>query len=93
MSAHLRDPVIARLVNIVMKDGKKHAALRIVDDCLWIIKRDNAVQEPVEFVRRAIDNAKPLVELRRYKSGGRSLQVPTPCGPHRQEGLALRFIR
>jgi small subunit ribosomal protein S7 len=93
MSAHLRDPVISRLVNIVMMHGKKHAALRIVDECLWILKRDVGVAAPVDFVKRAIDNAKPLVELRRYKAGGRNLQVPAPCRPHRQEGLALRFIR
>jgi ribosomal protein S7 len=93
MSAHLRDPVIARLTNIVMMHGKKHAALRIIDDCLWILKRDMAVAEPVEFVKRAIDNAKPLVELKRHKAAGRVIQVPAPCLPRRQEGLALRFVR
>lgn len=93
MSAHLRDPVISRLVNIIMKHGKKHSALRIVDDCMWILKRDFGVAVPVEFVKRAIDHAKPLVELRRHKAGGRTLQVPAPCMPRRQEGLALRFIR
>jgi small subunit ribosomal protein S7 len=93
MSVHLRDPVISRLTNIVMKDGKKHAALNIIDECFWILKRDMNVREPLEFVKRAIDNAKPLVELKRHKAAGRTIQVPAPCQPRRQEGLALRFIR
>lgn len=93
MSAHTRDPVIARLVNVIMKHGKKHAALKIVDDCLWILRREKNVVDPVTFVKRAIDNAKPLVELRKYKAGGRSIHVPAPCRSHRQEGLALRYIR
>lgn len=93
MSAHLRDPLLARLTSVVMRDGKRHSALRIIDEALWVLKRDMNVAEPVEFVRRAVDNAKPLVELRRHKAAGRVIQVPTPCRPRRQEGLALRFIR
>lgn len=93
MAAHLRDPVISRLVNVVMRDGKKHAALNILDDCFWILKRDMAVADPVAFTLRAVDNAKPLVELKKHKAAGRTIQVPAPCRPRRQEGLALRFIR
>lgn len=93
MSAHVRDPVIARLTSIIMRDGKKHSALRIIDEALWIVKTESGAPDALSFVKRAIDNAKPLVELRRHKAAGRNIQVPAPCRPRRQEGLALRFIR
>lgn len=93
MSGHLRDPVIKRLVNIIMKDGKKHAAISIVDKCFWILKNQMKVESPAEFTKRAIENAKPLVELKKYVMAGRTLQIPIPCRPDRQEGVALRFIR
>lgn len=76
-----------------MKDGKKHSALRIIDDALVHLRVKHNVADPVTFTKQAIDKAKPLVELRRYKASGRALQIPAPCSPARQESLATRFIR
>ncbi|KAI0560868.1 30S ribosomal protein S7 [Gracilaria domingensis] len=76
-----------------MKDGKKHAALRIVDDAFHILRTQQNVGSPVALLHRAVTNAAPVVETRRYKAGGRALQVPMPCGPKRSQSLAMRFIR
>lgn len=93
MSLHLQNPVISKLARIIMKDGKMHCALRILDDCFVHLRSKHGVENPAEFTVRAIDIAKPVVELRKYKVSGRSLQVPTPCRPRRQESLAMRFLR
>lgn len=93
MSLYLRDPVIGRLVNMIMYDGKKHVAEKIVDKSMWILKRDHRVEDPLNYVKTAIENAKPLVDLRKFRLGGKSIRVPSPCRPERQQSLALRFIR
>eukprot|EP00171_Calliarthron_tuberculosum_P017635 IDg17635t1 len=93
MSLYVRDPMIGRLVRIIMQDGKKHSALRIVDDCFAILRQEHGVSSPAEFTRQAIEKAKPLVETRKYRASGRAIQVPAPCKPARQESLALRFLR
>lgn len=93
MSLYVRDPLFGRLVRIIMKDGKKHSALRIVDSAFNILRQEHGIERPSEFAREAIDNAKPLVETRKYRASGRAIQVPTPCRPERQESLALRHLR
>lgn len=93
MSLYVRDAVVSRLVRAIMRDGKKHSALRIVDESLAILRKDFSVERPVDFLKRAVENAKPLVELKKMKASGRALQVPSPCQPGRQESLAMRFIR
>ncbi len=93
MSLHLRDPLIGRLIRIIMKDGKKHAAMKIVDESFAILRKEHGVSNPCKFAKAAIENAKPLVETRKYRASGRAIQVPAPCKPARQESLALRFLR
>lgn len=70
-----------------------HCALRIIDDCFIHLRTVHNVDHPAQFTVRALENAKPLVELRKYKVSGRALQVPIPCRPHRQVSLATRFVR
>lgn len=93
MSLYVRDPVIGRLIRIIMRDGKKHCAMRIVDDSFSVLRTQHGIANPFEFTKRAIENAKPLVETRKYRASGRAIHVPVPCKPARQESLALRFLR
>lgn len=93
MSLYQFDPVLSKLTRIIMMHGKKHAALRIIDDCFVILRDKHGVADPASFTRNCIEMAKPMVELRKYNVGGRTVQVPTPCRPHRQQSLALRFVR
>lgn len=93
MSLHLRDPAIAKLARVIMKDGKMHASLRIIDTCFEHLRVAHNIQHPAAFTKRALRNARPVVELRKYKVSGRALQIPVPCRPARQESLAVRFVR
>lgn len=93
MSLYQNDQVIAKLTRIIMKDGKKHCALQILDDCFALLRSKYSVEDPASFTRACVQIAKPVVETRKYVIGGRTIGVPTPCRPQRQESLALRFIR
>lgn len=76
-----------------MKDGKKFSALRILDKCFSLLREKYNIEDPASFTRNAIEIAKPVVEVRKHYVGGRAIQIPIPCRPHRQESLAIRFIR
>ncbi|BAM83414.1 mitochondrial ribosomal protein S7, precursor [Cyanidioschyzon merolae strain 10D] len=93
MSLYTADSVLSKLVNILMRDGKKSTAQRIVDEAFWILKREYQVPDPASYAKEAIEQAKPVVELTRYRLSGRNLQVPSPLMPHRATALALRAIR
>ena len=93
MSLYVHDATISRLVRVIMRDGKKHEALRILDVCFAILRSDFLIEHPAAFSKWAIEKGKPLVEIRKYKFGERAGQVPVPCKPGRQESLAIRFIR
>lgn len=93
MSLHLENAVISKLARMIMKDGKLHRSLRIIDECFGHLRDAHGIHHPAAFTERALENAKPVVELRRYKVSGRALQVPAPCKPTRQASLATRFVR
>ncbi|PXF41996.1 30S ribosomal protein S7 [Gracilariopsis chorda] len=93
MSLHLSDPIVHKLVRMIMKHGKKHAALKIVDDAFHILRSKHNVGSPIALFHRAVANAAPVVETRGYKASGRTVHVPLPCGPKRSQSLAMRFIR
>lgn len=93
MSLYRADPALSKLINILMRDGKKSTAQRIVDEAFWLLKRDHQVTDPASYTKEAIELVKPVVELTRYRLSGRNLQVPSPLSPHRATALALRAIR
>eukprot|EP00186_Timspurckia_oligopyrenoides_P002716 CAMPEP_0182441218 /NCGR_PEP_ID=MMETSP1172-20130603/174_1 /TAXON_ID=708627 /ORGANISM="Timspurckia oligopyrenoides, Strain CCMP3278" /LENGTH=115 /DNA_ID=CAMNT_0024635391 /DNA_START=140 /DNA_END=487 /DNA_ORIENTATION=+ len=67
--------------------------MKIVDGALMILKREHKIQDPVQFVYHAVEQAKPLIENFSMVVAGRRVPVPRPVYPKRQEGLALRYIR
>mmetsp|Transcript_2413 Transcript_2413/g.4169 ORF Transcript_2413/g.4169 Transcript_2413/m.4169 type:complete len:153 (+) Transcript_2413:1126-1584(+) len=87
------DPVVSRMVRIIMWDGKKTIAQKIVAESLRSLRTDHRVERPVEFLKDSVERAKPLMECRKLSVAGRTMNIPTPCPPDRQESLALRFIR
>lgn len=90
------DPVynsllVSRIINRVMKDGKKTTAARQVYKALEVIK-DNQKTEPLEFLLSALEKIKPELEVRSRRVGGATYQVPVPVRPNRKETLAVRWI-
>lgn len=84
--------IISRLINKVMKHGKKTVAQKHVYQALEILKKDEKSEDPVELLRKALDNIKPVMEVRSRRVGGAAYQVPTPVKGDRKEALAIRWL-
>ena len=82
---------VSRLVNYVMRDGKKSTAQRIVEDAFARVKAETK-QEPLEIFEKAMTNASPLLEVASKRVGGANYQVPREVRPERRFVLGLRWI-
>lgn len=83
--------LVARLINKVMKDGKKGLAQRIVYGAFERI-RQRTGRNPLEVFEQAVKNAMPVLEVRPRRVGGATYQVPIEVPPHRRTSLALRWL-
>ncbi len=81
----------ARLINRVMKWGKKSTAERIVYDALDIMEQQGA-KDPIAVLEQAVRNATPLLEVKPRRVGGATYQVPVEVRPERSLSLAIRWL-
>jgi small subunit ribosomal protein S7 len=84
--------LVSRLVNTIMRGGKKSTAQRIVYGAFDQLVEKNPVSNPVEVLQRAVDNAKPRIETKARRVGGATYQVPLEVPTDRQVSLAMRWI-
>ena len=84
--------LVSRLVNVVMKGGNKSVAQRIVYGAFDQIAAKNPAGNPLEILQRAVDNAKPRLEVKARRVGGATYQVPLEVPTDRQFALALRWL-
>jgi small subunit ribosomal protein S7 len=82
---------LAKFMNMVMLSGKKSLAERVVYGALDRVKERGA-GEPVEVFERALDNVRPVVEVKSRRVGGATYQVPVEVRPVRQNALAMRWL-
>jgi len=85
------DLLVAKFMNVLMYDGKKAVAEKIVYGAFDIIE-DRTKEDPLLVFRRAIENAEPMVEVKSRRVGGSTYQVPVEVRPIRRTALALRWI-
>jgi small subunit ribosomal protein S7 len=85
------DPVIAKFMNILMYDGKKYIAERVVYQALDFISKKTG-EEPLSYFHKALNNIKPQVEVKSRRVGGATYQVPVEVSSERQKALAIRWI-
>jgi len=93
----LPDPVyksatLTKFINTVMKGGKKSIAESIVYGALEIIKVKKTDEEPIEIFKKALDNAKPMLQVKSRRVGGATYQVPIEVPPATRQALAFRWI-
>lgn len=84
--------LVSKFVNCMMWDGKKSTAQQIFYDAMEIVGGKLKDVPPVEIFETAINNVKPLLEVRSKRVGGASYQVPMQVNPRRQQSLAFRWI-
>ena len=86
-----RSVLVSQVINKILLKGKKDLARKIMYDSLEIVeKRTN--QDPVNVLRRAVENIRPQVEVRSRRVGGSSYQVPVEVSPRRSNSLAVRWL-
>ncbi len=90
--AKFGNTLVSRLVNTVMESGKKSTAQRIVYGAFDQIAEKNQTAPPLDILQRAVDNAKPRLEVKARRVGGATYQVPVEVTPDRQFALALRWL-
>lgn len=83
--------IIAKFINVIMLDGKKSVAERIVYGALDQVS-EKTNKEPLEVFDRALDNVRPLVEVKSRRVGGSTYQVPVEVRPVRRNALAMRWL-
>jgi small subunit ribosomal protein S7 len=85
------DLLVAKFINSVLKQGKKHTARRIVYDAIEIAEQRGKTNG-LELFRKALNNVKPVLEIRARRVGGATYQIPTEVRPDRSLALAIRWI-
>ena len=83
---------ITKFINVIMLDGKKAVAERIVYGALAQIESKSG-KNPLEVFTTAISNVKPMVEVKSRRVGGANYQVPVEVRPVRRMALAMRWVR
>jgi small subunit ribosomal protein S7 len=83
---------VSKFINCLMLDGKKSVAQKVFYDAMNIIGKKISDAEAIEVFEKAINNVKPMLEVRSKRVGGASYQVPMQVRPKRQQSLAFRWI-
>jgi len=82
---------LAKFINVLMLDGKKSVAERTVYGALDQVA-DKTKEDPLEIFTRALDNIRPVVEVKSRRVGGATYQVPVEVRPSRRTALAMRWL-
>jgi small subunit ribosomal protein S7 len=93
----LPDPIynsklVSKFINSIMLDGKKSVAARIFYDAIDTIDKKVEDEKGIDVFYKAVENIKPVMEVKSRRIGGATYQVPIEVRPVRQQALALRWI-
>ena len=83
---------VAKFVNVLMSRGKKSVAERIIYGAFEHISKKGG-KDPIEVFNQALNNSKPMVEVKSRRVGGANFQVPVEVRPVRRVALAMRWLR
>lgn len=85
------DETLAKFINVLMLNGKKSVAERIVYGALGQVA-SRTKDDPLEIFTKALDNVRPVVEVKSRRVGGATYQVPVEVRPRRRTALAMRWL-
>jgi len=86
-----QSPLVARFISCLMNDGKKSTAEQIFYGAMDIV-RERTSEDPLKIFRKAVDNVKPVLEVKSRRVGGSNYQVPVEVRPERRTALGLRWL-
>jgi small subunit ribosomal protein S7 len=84
---------LSKFMNVIMEGGKKAVAERIIYGALELIEKKYPDKDPLEAFTVAINNVKPMVEVKSRRVGGANYQVPVEVRPVRRLALSMRWIK
>jgi len=87
-----KNPVVGKFVARMMEQGKKSISYSSIYSALDIIQQKVSGKEPLEVFQKALENVKPVVEVKSRRVGGATLQVPVEIREERRDALAMRWI-
>jgi small subunit ribosomal protein S7 len=85
------DKLVSKLINVIMRKGKKSTAEKICYQSMDFIKTKTG-NDPLKIFKTAVDNVRPMLEVKSRRVGGASYQVPVEIRPNRRLALALRWL-
>jgi small subunit ribosomal protein S7 len=83
--------LVTKFMNCIMERGKKSTAEGIFYGALDLVK-DRIKDDPVKVLKKAVDNVKPMLEVKSRRVGGATYQVPVEVNPSRRLSLAIRWL-
>jgi len=83
--------VVSKFVNRMMWEGKRSVSMRLVHEAMGIMQ-EKSDKEPLEVFLKALDNVKPVIEVKSRRVGGATYQVPVEIRETRREALGMRWI-
>lgn len=86
-----KDRLVTKFVNCLMIQGKKSLAERVFYQAMDMIE-DKMKEDPLKVFKRAVENVKPMLEVRPRRVGGATYQIPIEVRPDRRTALSLRWI-
>lgn len=89
--AKYKSVLVAKFINNLMNKGKKSTAQSILYGAFDLIK-EKAGKDPLDVFQSALDNVRPVVEVKSRRVGGSTYQVPTEVRPSRRQALSMRWI-
>lgn len=89
--AKFKSKLVSKFIASVMRDGKKSTAESLLYGAFDIIT-DKTNEDPVKVFEKALENVKPMVEVKSRRVGGSTYQVPTEVRPSRRTALGIRWI-
>ena len=82
---------VSKFINTLMRDGKKSTAERIFYDAMRIVEEKTG-QPALNVFKQALNNAKPVLEVKSRRVGGATYQVPVEVRPERRNSLAMKWL-
>jgi small subunit ribosomal protein S7 len=84
---------ISKFINVIMESGKKAVAERIIYGAMEIIAKKQPEKDTLEIFNTAVNNVKPMVEVKSRRVGGANYQVPIEVRPVRRSALSMRWLK
>ncbi|HYF48945.1 MAG TPA: 30S ribosomal protein S7 [Planctomycetota bacterium] len=90
--ARFNDLLVSKFINCMMYEGKKTASQKVFYDAMQIVAQKSGNNNPLEVFTAAMNNVKPVVEVKSKRVGGATYQVPVEVNRKRAQSLSIRWI-